>query len=121
DRAQGVRRVLASAFEVDPHDDAAHTRVADLLEARVGERLDGAHVQFPPGDLLTRLGAHRVALHGARAALARVADRRGGQRVADAAPAVAAADHEAGHRPDPVVLLVLVPAAPDRRLAEQPG
>src|SRR6202034_892280 len=89
----------------------AHARAADLGEASVGEDLDGADMQLAPGDLPARPGAHGVALKGVRAALPRVADRRGGQGVADAALAVPLADDEAGHGPDPLVLLILARAA----------
>jgi ABC-type branched-subunit amino acid transport system substrate-binding protein len=127
--AGGKRRTLASlAFavevevevEVDPHDRPAHARAGDLGQAGLGEDLAGADVQLPPGDLPAGLGQHRVALERPRAVRPGVADGGLGQGVGEAAPAVALADHEAGDRPDRVVLLVLVRAAlPDGGQSQQ--
>jgi ABC-type branched-subunit amino acid transport system substrate-binding protein len=122
--AGGKRRTLASlavAVEVDAHDRPAHARAGDLGQAGLGEDLAGADVQLAPGDLPAGLGQHRVALERPRAVRPGVADGGLGQGVGDAAPAVALADHEAGDRPDRVVVLRLVRAAlPHGGQAEQP-
>src|SRR5258708_5444762 len=98
--------------EVDPHHCSARAGVAYLREAGVGEYLAAADVQFAPGDLLARLGDHRVGLQRPSALLAGVTDRGVGERVGDPALAVTLAGHEAGDGPDAVVRLIFLAAAP---------
>src|SRR5262245_56807048 len=86
--------------------------MADLFEPRVLEDLTGANVDLAPGDLLACVGDHRVGLERPSAALAGEVDSCRGERIHQASAAIALADREAGHRPDAVVILVLVPAAP---------
>src|SRR3569623_1003270 len=92
-------------IEVDPHHPPPRSGAADLREAGVREDLPGADVHLAPGDLLARLGDHRVRLERSRAALAGEGDGGGGEVVREAAAAVALADREARHRPDLVVVL----------------
>jgi hypothetical protein len=77
--------------------------VADFGEARVFEYLAGADAQFASGPFLAGLGDHRIALDGAGTVGLRVRNRGGGERVADAALAVARADDEARDGPHRVV------------------
>src|SRR4051794_1370068 len=51
-----------AALEIDPQDGAAPGRAAQLGEPRVDERAAAAYVQLAPGDLLPRVGDHRIAL-----------------------------------------------------------
>jgi hypothetical protein len=83
-----------------------------LGEAGVSEDAALADAELTPGDVLTGLHDQGIALDRSRAALLRVRRRGRGQRSADAAPAVADPDGEAGDRPDRVVGLVLVAPVP---------
>jgi len=56
--------------EVDAHHDAPLGGPADLGEAGGGEGAAAADVELAPGDLLARLGEHRVAFQRPGAALA---------------------------------------------------
>src|SRR4051794_25561758 len=100
---------LPARSEVDAHHDASYGGTAHLMEAGGGERPLRTDVE-----LLQERGVrrHRIALDGARAALAGEIHRGAGEGAADAPPAEADARHEAGDRPHAVVVLVLVPALP---------
>src|SRR3990170_2677519 len=106
------KRGIRSRPEVDAHHDAAQGRPTDLGEPGGGEDAAAADVELSPGDLLAGLRDHRVALESTGAALPREVDSGARERVADAAAAISRADDEAGHGPDRVVGLVLVPAFP---------
>lgn len=101
------------AREIDAHHHAPRAGTAHLGEAGFGEDLAAADVQLAPGDLLAGLGDHRIRLEGPGTIAPGVVDRRGGQRVGDASPAVPLAGHEAGDGPDAVVGLIFLAAAPD--------
>src|SRR6185503_17355292 len=103
----------------DAHHYAAFGGVADLGEAGILEDLPGADVQLAPRDHLARLGDHRVRLQGARPSRARVPDGGLGERVGQAAAPVTLAHHQAGDRPDAVVVAVLVAPRPRHRRARR--
>src|SRR6266496_4354326 len=100
------RLIEADWLEVDPHDDAPERGPADLGEPSGDEDAAAADIQLAPGDLLSRMGDHRVALDGAGAALACEVDCSRGERLTHAASTEAQAGDEAGYCPDAVVGLV---------------
>src|SRR5207302_1870353 len=103
---------IGQELEVEPHHDASERGPGDLPEPGRGEDAPAAHVQLAPGDLLPRLGDHRVPLERAGAALSREADRGGGKTAHDSAAPELRASDEAGDRPDAVVVLVLAAFLP---------
>src|SRR4029453_5972938 len=106
------RSCVALLLEVDPHDHPPDGGVADLSKPGVLEDLAGPNVHLTPGDLLAWLGDHLIGLERAGAALPGEVDRGFGEGIGETSAAVALPDCEAGHRPDAVVVLVLIPAAP---------
>ena len=112
---------MAHDSEVDAHHDPPPGRVAYLLEPGGDEDAATADVELTPGDLLPRLGDHRVALEGTSAAFTRELDGRERERTADTAAPKTRARHEAGHGPDAGVGLVLGSAQATRVLSSRRG
>src|ERR671919_2344634 len=114
-RSVSASTTMCSLLEIDPHHDPPECGPADLGETGGGEDAAAAHVELSPGDLLPRLGEHRVALEGTGAALAGEVGGRACERAADPAAPEARAGDEAGHGPDAVVGLVLRSSRPRGR------
>src|SRR2546427_12675583 len=94
-------------LELDPHHDPSERRVENLQESRLGEDVARADMRLSPGDLLARLGDHRVGLERARTALPGKLDggaREGSRNTAAPEPSTRG---KARDRPNAGVIRVL--------------